>query len=60
MKVFRLVSESFEVQNGTATVGRVHWLGEREGRIDELQDARGDHDPSRREPQDASQQLRLP
>jgi hypothetical protein len=40
MKVFRLVSESIEVENGTATVGRVKWIGEREGRIDQLQDHR--------------------
>jgi hypothetical protein len=40
MKVFRLESATLEVENGTATVGRVQWLGEREGRIDQLQDHR--------------------
>lgn len=40
MKVFRLESATLEVEDGTATVGRVQWLGEREGRIDELLDYR--------------------
>jgi hypothetical protein len=40
MKVFRLESVSLEVEDGTATVGRVYWLGEREGRIDQLLDHR--------------------
>jgi len=40
MKVFRLESATLQTENGTATVGRVQWLGEREGRIDELLDSR--------------------
>lgn len=40
MKMFRLESATLEVENGMATVGRVQWLGEREGRIDQLQDHR--------------------
>jgi hypothetical protein len=40
LKVFRLESATLEVEDGTATVGRVQWLGEREGRIDELLDSR--------------------
>jgi len=40
MKVFRLESATLQTDNGTATVGRVQWLGERDGRIDELLDQR--------------------
>ena len=40
MQVFRLESATLQTENGTATVGRVQWLGEREGRIDELLDSR--------------------
>jgi hypothetical protein len=40
MKLFRVESATLEAENGIATVGRIHWLGEREGRIEELQDSR--------------------
>jgi hypothetical protein len=40
LKLFRVVSAELQAENGLAVVGRIEWLGEREGRIDDLLDTR--------------------
>jgi hypothetical protein len=40
LKLFRVESATCPTDDGIANVGRIQWLGEREGRLDELQDHR--------------------